>query len=139
MTIQRRRNHGSVTHCRQRFEAEEECVGERARPHIGNTTWRREIEQSEDDIDAEFQSGESEREFLPAQFDRDMIGIAEGVARCAALDEFNPAGAAAHCRFAFPALFLLDHDALQAGGSPSLRGKRMRLELEESEHAKNEK
>ena len=35
-------------------------------PHIGNTTWRREIERGEDDIDAEFQSRESERESLPA-------------------------------------------------------------------------
>jgi hypothetical protein len=65
MTIQRCRSHGSVTHGRQRLDAEEECVGERARPHIGNAAWRREIEQGEDDIDAEFQAKESERELLP--------------------------------------------------------------------------
>jgi hypothetical protein len=80
VAVERRRSHGSVTHGRQRLDAEEEPVGERARPHIGNTTWRRKIEQSEDDIDAEFQSYEGEREFLPAQFDRDMIGIPEVVA-----------------------------------------------------------
>jgi len=115
VAIERRRSHGSVTHGRKRLDAEEECVGERARPHIGNATWRREIEQGEDDIDREFQSGERERESLPAQFDRDMIGIAEGVARGAALDEFNSAGADEHCRIAFLALFSRWHDALQAG------------------------
>jgi hypothetical protein len=44
-----------------------------------------------------------------------MIGIAEGVARGAALDKFNSAGADAHRRVAFLALFSLGHDALQAG------------------------
>lgn len=115
VAIERRRSHGSVTHGRQRLDAEEECVGERARPHIGNATWRREIEQGEDDIDPEFQTGEGERKFLPAQFERDMIGIAECVARGAALDEFNPAGSDTHRRIAFLALFSLGHDAFQAG------------------------
>jgi hypothetical protein len=67
---------------------------------IGNAVWPREVKQGEDDIDAEFQSSESEREFLPARFNCDMIGVAEVIARCTALDDLNSAVADAHGRVA---------------------------------------
>src|ERR1700730_2227730 len=66
VAIERRWSHGPVTHGRQCLDTEEECVGERARPHIGNTTWRRKIEQSEDEIDLECEVIEGENEFFPA-------------------------------------------------------------------------
>jgi len=59
------------------------------KPRIGDAAWACEIEQGEDNIDAEFQSEESESEFLPAHFDRDMIGVAKVIARGAAFDDLN--------------------------------------------------
>jgi hypothetical protein len=65
----------------------------------------------------DFQSDKSERKFLPAQFNCDMVGIAEVIARHAALDDLNGAGAAdTHGRVALFAFPLLGFDWLQALG-----------------------
>jgi hypothetical protein len=63
----------------------------------------------------DFQCDKSERKFLPAHFNCDMVGIAEVIARHAALDDLNGAGAAdTHGRVALFAFPLLGFDWLQA-------------------------
>lgn len=74
MTIERRRRHRAVTHGCQRLDAEKETIRESARLRVGDASGLCKIEKREDDIDAEVQSEESERESLPAYFKSDMIG-----------------------------------------------------------------